>query len=1303
MATILLSAAGAAIGSSFGGTVLGLSATAAGRFVGATIGRSIDQRLLGQGSDPVEQGRVERVRLTGAGEGAAIPRLWGRFRVGGHIIWASRFTEHVRESGGGKGAPSTPATRSFSYSVSLAVALCEGEITHVPRVWADGAEVAPEDLGMRVYTGAPDQMPDPKIEAVEGEDQAPAYRGTAYVVFEDLNLEPFGNRIPQFSFEVCRPVQPDAPGAEHEVARGVRGVALIPGTGEYALATDPVYLDRGPGDTDVANVNSPAGLTDFEASFRDLNAELPNCEAVSLVVSWFGDDLRCGTCGLRPRVEQQEADSDMPWRVSGLTRDEAGRVPLEEGRPVYGGTPTDASVVQAIRHMGAAGKAVMFYPFILMEQLADNGLPDPWSGADDQPPLPWRGRITLSEAPGRDGSPDGTAAAEAQVAAFMGTARAADFTVSDGEVGYSGPAEWSYSRFILHYAALCAAAGGVEAFCVGSEMRGLTQIRGPGGSFPAVAALRDLLGEVRALLGPEVKLGYAADWSEYFGYQPPDAPGDLLYHLDPLWADPRLDFIGIDNYMPLSDWREGVEHLDAVEWESIHDHGYLKANIEGGEGYDWYYRSDAARAAQIRTPITDGEGEPWIWRVKDIRNWWSHAHHDRVGGLRQAQPTVWEPRSKPIWFTEYGCPAVDKGTNQPNKFVDPKSSESALPYFSDGERDELIQAEYLRAIHAYWAEPGVNPVSEVYEGPMIDMSRAFVWCWDARPYPWFPANAAQWSDGDNYRLGHWISGRASGQRLATVAAEICRDAGLEDFDTDHLHGFVRGYEVSDPGEGRAALQPLMLAHGFDPVEREGEVRFVMRDGLRPAAVDPARLAVASELEGRLMRHRVSEAELAGRVRLRFVEADGDYTPQAEEAVLPDEATHAVSTTDLAMALTRAEARALAERWLAEARVARETARLALPPSRLALGPGVVLSLDGDTARYRIDRVEQGAEQVLDLVRIDPGVYSAPRSEESRTRLPAFAAPRPVLPLFLDLPLMKGDEVPHAPHLAVTAARWPGIVAAHASAENADYALDILLAGRATVGLTETVLEAAPAGRVDRGPGLQVRLVAGQFEAVSEARLMAGANLLAVGDGSPGHWELLQFRDAQALGEGRWLLSHLLRGRFGSDGLMPVAWPAGSYAVLMDAAPEQIGLALRDRRVARHYRIGPAARPVDDPSYRHVVAAFDGNGLRPYRPCHLRAAPDGAGGQQLSWIRQSRIGGEDWAAPEVPLGEEQERYLLRIFDGNTQRREALLAQPAFAYGAALRAADGITGRYRVEVAQVSALYGAGPAARLDVVP
>ncbi|MDP5361559.1 MAG: glycoside hydrolase TIM-barrel-like domain-containing protein, partial [Paracoccaceae bacterium] len=78
-------------------------------------------------------------------------------------------------------------------------------------------------------------------------------------------------------------------------------------------------------------------------------------------------------------------------------------------------------------------------------------------------------------------------------------------------------------------------------------------------------------------------------------------------------------------------------------------------------------------------PITDPDDEPWVWRPKDFTGWWSHPHHNRIGGVRQATSTAWLPESKPIWFTALGCPAVDKAANQPARFLHPASADAVLP------------------------------------------------------------------------------------------------------------------------------------------------------------------------------------------------------------------------------------------------------------------------------------------------------------------------------------------------------------------------------------------------------------------------------------------------------------------------------------------------------------------------------------------------------------------------------------------------------------------------------------------------
>ncbi|WP_296641073.1 baseplate multidomain protein megatron [Roseinatronobacter sp.] len=1307
MATLVLSAVGASIGSSFGGAVLGLSGMVIGRAVGATLGRVIDQRLMGGGSQVIEQGRIERLRLTGALDGAPVLLVWGRVRLGGQVIWSSDFLESVTTSGGGGKIVKKPTVKEFSYSISLAVALCEGPILGIGRIWADGQEIAPADLNIRLYTGSEDQLPDPLIDAVEGAGNAPAYRGIAYVVIEDLELGAYGNRVPQLSFEVMRAVA-----APDGMTGLVQGVALMPGTGDFTYATTPVFSRSG-GEViegprvveDVVNapdtpmnLNSPTGLTDLDAGLDALTRELPDCRSVVMVVSWFGSDLRAGACQIEPKVEfPDRVAPDYPWSVAGRAAADTPQVPLQNGQPVYGGTPADRSVIEAIGALHARSQKVVYYPFILMDQLAGNGLPDPYSDATDQPALPWRGRITTAKAPGQSGSPDGTSAAEAEVADFFGTASAADFTVTHGNVVYTGPEEWRYRRFILHQAALCAAAGGVDAFCIGSEMRGLTQIRGPGNSFPAVAALVALAAEVRTLLGPESKITYAADWSEYFGCITPQ--GDRFFHLDPLWADANIDAVAIDNYMPLSDWRDGTDHADAG-WGSIYNLDYLTTNVAGGEGYDWFYASDLDRDQQRRTPIRDESDwrEDWIWRYKDIRGWWENDHHDRVGGQRAVQKTAWEPRSKPIWFTEYGCPAIDRGTNQPNVFLDPKSSESRAPHFSRGWRDDTIQMQYVRAVQRYWTDPAHNPVSEFYQGPMVDLGRAHLWAWDARPYPWFPGNTELWSDGENWRRGHWVTGRATAQPLDAVIVEICARAGLGAVDVSRVSGVVRGMATPSTDSPRAMLQALMLAYGIDAVERDGILRFSLRDGRAVARLGQD--ALVRRDGGDLTRIRAPQADDAGRVRLGYVAEGGDFDLRTAEAVFPDASAARASGSDLPLVLPEGEARLIAERWLTEARVARDQARFALPPSS-GLGAGDVVELvtEGGSALWRIDRTTLSGPREMEATRVEPGVYGFGETDLGMRNGASYTAPGPVQPVVLDLPLIPGATRDHAPWLAVSARVWPGAVALHHRAGTDQFVLAALVATPAQIGVTETALPAAPAGRWDTGPALIVRMLRGGLTSALPIDVLSGANLLAIGQGAD--WEILQFAEAELIAPDTYALRRRLRGQQGSDGVMPEQWPEGSLVVVLDERLDQIDLPRDALGVARDYRIGPASRGIDDASQRDFALTAQGVGLRPYRPAHLRARVMAGGDLGVSWIRRTRAGGDAWGAGDVPLAEAYERYVLRVRLGGAVLREETLAAPGFVYTAAMQATDGAGASFAIEVAQISDTVGPGPLARIEV--
>jgi hypothetical protein len=1281
MASLVLGAVGAAIGGAGAAFTVAGSAVSWGAILGAAgtaVGAVADSMIVAalMPSQTQSGARLSDLRVTSATEGAVIPRVLGRMRVGGNVIWATDFVEHVHsERVGGKGGGGQKV-RTYSYTASFAVALCEGPIAGITRIWVDGKPFWLSEPGMRVYLGTEDQVPDPFILAMSG-GAAPAYRGVAYVVFESLDLERFGNRLPQLSFEVIRPPE-DASAAENLI----QAVTMIPGTGEYAYGTTPVVATEA-GVTTVENQHASQDKTDLVVSLDDLEAVLPQVGSVTLVAGWFGDDLRCGACLIKPAVDAAAKTVSQAWQVNGVTRGSAHVVSEAGGLPAYGGTPSDHTIVAAIQEIKARGLKVVFCPMVLMDVAAGNSLPDPYSDAAagvGQPAYPWRGRITCSPAAGYVGTVDKTATAATQVSAFFGAAAVGDLAVTGETVSWAGGTDWGYRRMVLHYAALCAAAGGVDAFLIGSELRGLTQVRSSASAYPAVTALQALAADVSGVLGSGVKVGYAADWTEYFGHQPADGSGDVFFHLDPLWADAHIDFVGVDMYAPLADWREGGSHLDAADWPSIQAAGYLEANIEGGEGYDWYYADDAGRAAQTRLAITDGAyGKPWVFRPKDLRNWWANQHFNRPGGVQSGSATAWVAEGKPIWLTETGCAAVDKGANDPAAFGDPKSSESRLPPFSRGTPDNVMQRRYVEALLGYWGDTALNTSSGVYAGRMIDTSQIAIWTWDARPFPAFPALSGIWGDAENWRTGHWLTGRLGGGNLGAVVRELCLRSGLPEdrIDTSGLSGVLNGYALTGIDSARGAIEPLRRFFGFDAVESEGMIRFVSR-GSAPVLELSADDLVAAEDGGEVFTlTRAQETELSLARKWRVIDADADYgglTVEARRATV-DTARIASEAFDIAApgyVADREVRRALLEEW-----AGRETASFRLPPSRLAIDAADVIGLqhDGRVMALAVAQVADGDRRTLDTVRRDPAIYGLPIAVGRPVVTTSPVVRGPALAALLNLPQLSEGHDARAAYAAVFASPWWPGAAVQWSRETDSWTTIATGTAPARFGVLADPLPASPVGRIDHGTALLVDLPSGGLESVSDAVLFGGANALAV-QSAAGLWEVLQFGAADLVAPGQWRLTRLLRGQLGTEDAMGSPAAAGSVVVVLDDSLVDLVFSVADLGADIGWRVLPADAASGDPAITPVTFAHDLRGLRPYSPAQLRGVPQVSGDWALTWLRRSRDPAADnWTLVEVPLPEPTEAYRVEILSGPTVVRSVdVAAASAWTYSAAAQTAD-----------------------------
>lgn len=172
---------------------------------------------------PSEGPRLKDLKISASTYGASIPWAFGLCRVAGNLIWSDKIVEHKKKKWAGKGG----FYNQYTYTCTFAMGLCKGPIKGILRIWADskiiydvtggqsggdlkslaaaaaaGNNTSTNKYRMRFYLGDEDQVPDSAIIADKGEENTPAYRGLAYILFDDVALTDFGNRIPQITAEV---------------------------------------------------------------------------------------------------------------------------------------------------------------------------------------------------------------------------------------------------------------------------------------------------------------------------------------------------------------------------------------------------------------------------------------------------------------------------------------------------------------------------------------------------------------------------------------------------------------------------------------------------------------------------------------------------------------------------------------------------------------------------------------------------------------------------------------------------------------------------------------------------------------------------------------------------------------------------------------------------------------------------------------------------------------------------------------------------------------------------------------------
>lgn len=1038
MSSIILSN----LGSIAGSTIAGPIGSGIGQALGSAVGQEIDQNILFRTkTSPMIGPKLAELTIQTATYGKMIPIIYGKVKLAGNIIWASDIKEekHDHYKRQSKFGGKSLVASQFTYSISLAIAIGEGEIDEILRIWLNDQLIDPSKAVCRFYNGSEEQMPDPLIEADQGHKKTPAFRGLSYIVIEDLQLAEFGNSIPNFLFEVKRKVKVQYSNGELPLEERIKSMVMIPGSGEFVYDTqvqskipknyNPEYGNFNLQKTKINN-NNREGKADSIISLEQLTATCPNLEWVAPVVGWFSTSINSKDCKIFPGVEYKTSCS-LPdkWNVAGYNREQAHLISRNKyDSPIYGGTSNDLSILRYLDEIKNRNLKIMFYPMIFV----------------DKSDKPWRGRIT--------GTPK-------EVEEF--------FYKDDG-----------YNNFILHYANLVK--DKVDAFVIGSELIGLTKIRDKNNKFPAVEALIDLAVKVKSIMGENIKITYAADWSEYHHS---DAG---WYNLDPLWACNAIDFIGIDAYFPLTN----ANKTACTEEEIIE-------GWQSGEGYDYYY-SDEKKNNKCSL------GADYAW--KNISHWWRSKHYNPDG-----KETAWIPKQKKIWFTEIGFPSVDLATNQPNVFYSPDSIESNFPHNSKGTVDFVAQRQALSATEKYWRN------SEFLE-------KMFIWTWDARPYPYWPDLTKVWSDGGCWSRGHWVNGKLGLIKLEAIIQDLCMrsDLGLEKVRAEQLNDFVDGVVISNLETAKDIINLLKSAYFFDSHEEEGKLFFTKKINSNSIEINEDELVASNNQENfTLSITKFNPYELAHSISVHYLNYLFDYHPAVEFATNYCSSSKQRMSINLPIIIDPQKAKTIADISLQEIWQGQFLYNFVLPPKYLDLKPNdiIYLNIKDEITSMRIINSQ------LDVAKVNKVSAISIRQNIYHQQAQITAAKQSILTnknsfdpgftelLIIKIPILPYELPPYGVYLGVIGndAHWRGAEVLCPNGQS------LCFQQGATSGIIEE----------DLGDELNITLINGELNSKSSQELERFANL-AVIDG-----EIIQFSNAKFIGGFMYHLTGVKRCLFDS--------------------------------------------------------------------------------------------------------------------------------------------------------------------------
>lgn len=544
-----------------------------------------------------------------------------------------------------------------------------------------------------------------------------------------------------------------------------------------------------------------------------------------------------------------------------------------------------------------------------------------------------------------------------------------------------------------------------------------------------------------------------------------------------------------------------------------------------------------------------------------------------------------------------------------------------------------------------------------------------------------------------------------------MVAELLQQAGLtsSDYDVTRLTDTLEGFILDRPITVRAALEYLTSAFFFDIVESDGILKCVPRgsESIKSVPEDDLIPAKKKGVQDVLEINYAQELELPQRVNVTYLDRPFNYDPVTQTS--QRQVVRAVDqvTVNLPIVMGATRAKQISDITLYGTWKERTSFNLTLPPKYVRIEPTDVITVTVNNVPHemRVFKTNMEANGVMKVSAVAEDISSydfyTPPGETSSTLEPPTLVPGTIAK-FVDAPPLPSDTVANQGLLRIGVAadgqNWNGsaIYRSDDGGEAGGNTFTLLagMDGAATFGAITTALPAGPFEVWDTVNEVEVILTSGSLASVSELGVFNGANAALIGN------ELIQFENAQLIGENTYKLTKLLRGRQGTE------WAIGTHAAgerFMALTPALYTTAIANNLIGRQlfYKavsVGNSLGNTDE-----LAFTYTGRNLKPFAPVHVTGVRGGSGNLTISWIRRSRVDAEWRDGVGIPLGEESEVYEVDILDGSTVVRTTPATSPTASYSAADQTTDfgSVQSSIDVKIYQLSAVVGRGYAAEATV--